>query len=220
MAEQYFARRPSARSRRFEFAAAIRGSTFQFLSDRGVFSKAGVDRGTELLAESLEVRPCETLLDLGCGIGVLGIAVAKTTEAARVWMTDVNERAVALAAKNADRNGVADRVLVQRGPFYEPVRGLAFDHIATNPPIRAGREVVRRMIAEAPTHLLEGGSLWLVARTRQGAPSLQGLMRTRFGNAAVVARGGGYRVVRSFTAADPRATGRPRSGQHLYTSQG
>ena len=156
-----------------------------------------MDRGTELLAEAVAVAASEAVLDLGCGIGALGIAIAKTTKADRVWMTDVNERAVVLARENAHRNGVADRVVVRAGAFYDPLGGLAFDHIATNPPIRAGREAVGRMIAEAPAHLLDDGSFWLVARTRQGAPSLQALMRKAFGNAEVVARGGGYRVLRS-----------------------
>lgn len=205
MGEQYFARRPSGPARRFEFTGAVRGETFRFLSDRGVFSKSRVDRGTELLAEAIEVGPGETVLDLGCGIGVIGIAIAKTTDAARVWMTDVNERAVALAARNAKRNGVAHRVTATAGERYAPVADLRFDHIAMNPPIRAGRGVVVPMIEEAPEHLVDGGALWLVARTRQGAPSLQVRMRATFGDAEIVARGSGYRVLRSIYDAEWRA---------------
>ena len=202
MAEQYFARRPSVPARRFEFSATVRGRTFRFLSDRGVFSKSRVDRGTELLAEAIEVKPGETLLDLGCGIGVIGIAIAKTTDTAGVWMTDVNERAIALATRNAKRNGVAHRVTATAGDLYAPVADLRFDHIATNPPIRAGRGVVVRMIEGAPDHLRPGGALWLVARTRQGAPTLQHRMGTTFGGAEVVGRGSGYRVLRSVLDAD------------------
>ena len=161
-----------------------------------------VDRGTALLAEALGVGAGETLLDLGCGIGVIGIAIAKTTDAARVWMTDVNERAVALAARNATRNGVRNRVTAEAGESYAPVHDLRFHHIATNPPIRAGRDTVRRMIDEAPDHLRDGGALWLVARTRQGAPSVQERMRVSFGDVEVVRRGGGYRVLRSMLAAN------------------
>ncbi len=200
MADQYFKRRPASRSRRFEFGATFRGEPLRFASDSGVFSKTRVDQGTALLAEVLEVGRGQTILDLGCGIGVLGIALAKATEASRVWMTDVNERAVAIAAENARRNGVEDRVTIRGGAFYEPLAGLAFDHIATNPPIRAGRATVARMIRDAPAYLVPGGSLWLVARTRQGARTLEALMRDRFGRAEVVARGGGYRVIRSRVA--------------------
>jgi len=77
---------------------------------------------------------------------------------------------------------------------------MAFDHIVCNPPIRAGRVVVDRIVTEAPMHLLDGGKLWLVARTRQGADSLRGRMTASFGSAEVVRRGSGYKVLRSTKA--------------------
>ena len=92
-------------------------------------------------------------------------------------------------------NGV--KADVREGALYAPVEGLAFDHIASNPPIRAGKAVVHGIVDGAPAHLLDGGSVWLVARTAQGAPSLMRKMEDVFGNAEVVARGGGFRVLRS-----------------------
>ena len=160
-----------------------------------MFSRTQVDRGTELLIDTLDVRPGESLLDLGCGYGPIGLAVAAAVEGARVVMTDVNRRAVALARGNAERNGL--RVDVREGTLYGPVAGLEFDHIASNPPIRAGKAVVHGIVEGAPAHLLAGGSLWLVARTRQGAPSLREKMEAMFGNADIVARGGGFQVLRS-----------------------
>ena len=195
MAEQYFVRRPSAAHRALEFTAVLRGRPFTFRTDSAVFSRREVDAGTRLLIESLEVGAGESLLDLGCGYGPIGIAIAATVEGADVAMTDVNRRAVSLTRKNADANRV--RADVREGAMYEPVAGLAFDHVASNPPIRAGKAVVHRIVEGAPAHLLEGGSLWLVARTQQGAPSLMKKMEDVFGTAEVVARGGGFRVLRS-----------------------
>jgi len=160
-----------------------------------VFSRTGVDSGTRLLIETLEVGPGESLLDLGCGYGPIGLAIAATVAAAQVVMTDVNLRALGNARKNAVTNGF--RVDVRQGPLYEPVPGLAFHHVVSNPPIRAGKAVVHGIVDGAPAHLLEGGALWLVARTKQGAPSLRDKMDDVFGNADVAARGGGYRVLRS-----------------------
>lgn len=154
-----------------------------------------MDAGTRLLIESLAVRAGESFLDLGCGYGPIGVAIAATVDGARVVMTDVNRRAVALARKNADANHV--RVDVREGELYTPVDGLSFDHVASNPPIRAGKAVVHGIVEGAPAHLREGGSLWLVARTAQGAPSLTKKMEDVFGNAHVVSRGGGFRVLRS-----------------------
>ena len=195
MAEQYFVRRPSAAHRALEFTAVLRGRPFTFRTDSAVFSRREVDAGTRLLIESLEVAAGESLLDLGCGYGPIGIAVGATVEGAHVVMTDVNHRAVSLARRNAEANRV--RADVREGAMYEPVAGFAFDHVVSNPPIRAGKAVVHGIVEGAPAALLEGGSLWLVARTQQGAPSLMKKMEDIFGNADVVARGGGFRVLRS-----------------------
>jgi 16S rRNA (guanine1207-N2)-methyltransferase len=166
-----------------------------------VFSRAAVDRGTEILVSALEVESGQSLLDLGCGYGPIGLAVAASVEGARVVMTDVNGRAVSLARQNARRNGLA--VDVREGPLFDPVAGMLFDHVASNPPIRAGKSVVYGIVDGAPAHLREGGSLWLVARTRQGAPSLREKMRDTFGDADIVARGGGFHVVRSRRPGNP-----------------
>jgi len=174
----------------------IRGHPFAFRTDAGVFSGDKIDRGTELLIEAIEIGPCELILDLGCGYGAIGIVAARLSEGGHVILTDVNERAVALARKNVAANGVGNAE-VRSGSLYEPVTGMAFDHILSNPPIRAGRQVVDRIVADAPQHLLEGGKLWLVARTRQGADSLRQRMAHAFGTAEIVKRGSGFKVLRA-----------------------
>jgi len=113
-----------------------------------------------------------------------------------VVLTDVNERAVALANANVNANGIRNAE-VRTGDLYEPVADLAFDHILANPPIRAGRVIVDRIVVDAPPRLVEGGNLWLVARTRQGADSIRTRMAKAFGNATIVKRGSGFKVLRS-----------------------
>jgi len=201
LAEHYFSNRPRAAHAPREFRAVLRGRPLMFRTDSAVFSRAGVDRGTELLVESLEVGPGQSLLDLGCGYGPIGLAVAAAVEGARVVMTDVNRRAIVLARRNAELNRLD--VEVREGPLFEPVAGMAFDRIASNPPIRAGKAVVHGIVEGAPAHLRDGGSLWLVARTKQGAPSLRAKMQETFGNAEVVARGGGFWVLRSVRPGNP-----------------
>ncbi len=199
MSEQYFAGHPKSKRRPAEIQAAVRGQSFTFRTDAGVFSRNEIDRGTELLLAALEVGPCELILDLGCGYGAIGIVAARLSEGGHVILTDVNERAVALARKNIAANGIANAE-VRQGGLYGPVRDVAFDHIVCNPPIRAGRAIVDRIVSEAPTHLLNGGTLWLVARTRQGADSLRERMAASFGSAEVVRRGSGFKVLRSTKA--------------------
>ena len=161
-----------------------------------MFSREELDRGTELLLEAVEVGPCESILDLGCGYGVIGIVAAHLSEGGHVILTDVNERAAALARANIAANRIRNAE-VRIGDVYGPVDDLLFDHILCNPPIRAGRAIVDRIISEAPSHLLDGGSLWLVARTRQGADTLRLRMRNAFDGGDVVKRGSGYKVLRS-----------------------
>lgn len=196
MGEQYFEKRPSSSRRPALITLRVRDHPFVFQTDAGVFSRSELDRGTELLLEAIELGPCESILDLGCGYGALGIVAARLSEGGRVILTDVNERAVALARANVAANGIRNAE-VRFGDLYAPVADVFFDHILCNPPIRAGREVVDRIIAEAPSHLLEGGHLWIVVRTRQGASSIQSRMVQAFGNAAVVKRGSGFKVLRS-----------------------
>ncbi len=196
MGEPYFARRPASRRRPAEIRVSVRGHPFTFITDAGVFSRGELDRGTELLLAALEIGPCELILDLGCGYGALGIVAARLSDGGRVILTDVNERAVRLARENLAMNGIVNAE-VRLGNLYEPVAEMAFDHIVSNPPIRAGRDVVDRIISDAPSHLLDGGSLWLVARTRQGAESIQRRMAAAFGTATVVRRGSGFKVLQS-----------------------
>ena len=200
MSEQYFVRRPSAQHAPREIRAVLRGRQFVFATDAAVFSRFKVDRGTELLIDALDVRPCESLLDLGCGYGPVGLAIAANVEGVHVVMTDVNERAVTLTRRNAKRNEL--QVDVREGPLFEPVEGLAFDHIASNPPIRAGKAIVHGIVEDASAFLFEGGSLWLVARAKQGAPSLREKMRATMGNAETVRRGSGFWVLRSIRRSD------------------
>src|SRR5947209_14792977 len=146
MGEQYFARRPASRRRPAEFHVSVRGHAFRFRTDAGVFSRGELDRGTELLLAALEVGPCDLIMDLGCGYGVVGIVAARLSEGGHVIRPDVNERAIALARKNVAANRVANAE-VRSGSLYEPVAGLAFDHILCSPPIRAGRGLVARIVA-------------------------------------------------------------------------
>jgi 16S rRNA (guanine1207-N2)-methyltransferase len=119
---------------RFRFG----GRLFVFETDRGVFSHGAVDRGTRLLLEALEVRPEDEILDVGCGYGVVGLVAAAQASRGRAVLVDINERAVALALRNARRNGIHNAEVLW-GNLYEPVGERTFDLIATNPPIRAGR---------------------------------------------------------------------------------
>src|SRR2546426_12782749 len=135
MGGQYFEKRPASKRRPAQISVAIRGHPFTFHTDSGVFSRDELDRGTELLLEAVDLGPCETILDLGCGYGVIGIVAARLTEGGHVILTDVNERAAALARTNLAANGNPNSE-VRIGGVQAPVQGMTFGPILSKSPIR------------------------------------------------------------------------------------
>lgn len=190
--EHYFTKSPSSKHDVRIITALVNGMDYKFATASGVFSKDRVDRGTLLLIGSVLASKDDKILDLGCGYGVIGIVFSKYVN--KVFMTDINERAVELAKMNVEINKLTN-VEVFQGDLYESVRGEKFDKIVCNPPIRAGKLVINKIIEDAAEHLEVGGSLYLVARTKQGGKSIAKKMKEVFGNQEYVKKGGGYRVM-------------------------
>ena len=102
--------------------------------------------------------PCR-VLDLCTGSGVLAVSLAKELPAAQVVATEVSPAAAAVARRNAERNGVADRVDVRTGDLWAPVTGEKFDLIVSNPPYIA-TSVISTLSPEVrrePVLALDGG---------------------------------------------------------------
>lgn len=193
--DHYFTERPRSASSRRELRFLFRGVVLVFVVDRGVFGSSGLDPGTALLIESLEPRPTDRVLDLGCGWGAVGIAAAKGAPQGHAVLTDVNRRAVGLARGNLRRNKVTNAE-VRPGSLFLPVPGEKFDVIATNPPFHAGRELILRLLAEAPEYLTPDGRLLVVGKGSQGIRYYQEWLSAHWAKSVeVLARGGGYRVV-------------------------
>jgi len=140
----------------------------------------------------LPERGC--VLDLGCGYGVVGIVAALSNPCLSVVLVDVNERAVRLARKNLELNGVAN-AKVKRGDLYEPVDDVLFDCVLSNPPLSAGMSVVEKMICEAPLHMHVGGKFEMVLKSKVAGKRLSNVFEDAFGNVDVLARESGYRVL-------------------------
>ena len=128
----------------------------------------GMTNSTAALMDFMVQRPFRNILDLGTGCGVLGFLAAR--QGGKVLATDVNPRAVQFATFNARLNGIAN-VEFATGGTFEPARGRKFDLILANPPCvlgpaarysfrDSGQELdnlCRRIVAEAPDYLEEGG---------------------------------------------------------------
>ncbi|MFD0716775.1 class I SAM-dependent methyltransferase [Paenibacillus sp. GCM10027626] len=197
MGEHYYSKQPAAKSERQKHDVKLRGMSFQFMTDAGVFSKSGVDYGSRVLIEALEIPPGAQVLDVGCGYGAIGIAIAKMVPGCHVTMIDVNERAVQLARDNAVLNKVSESTTVLQSDIYEKVAEQSFDVIVTNPPIRAGKAVVHQIFEEGAVRLHAGGSMWVVIQKKQGAPSAEAKLAALFSEVEEVKKDKGYRILRA-----------------------
>lgn len=197
MTEHYFSNQPQTESSPKTWKTELREKMFTFTSDTNVFSKQRVDFGSRLLVETFqEPAVSGDFLDLGCGYGPIGITLAGTHPDRRVVMSDVNERAVRLAAENAEKNGL-ENVEVLVSDRFSNLGEKSFAAVITNPPIRAGKDVVHGMFEGAKKTLVENGELWVVIQKKQGAPSAQKKINDLFGNVEVVDRKKGYYILRA-----------------------
>jgi 16S rRNA (guanine1207-N2)-methyltransferase len=192
--EHYFSSIPKSQERFGLVRTNLCGKPFEFLTASSVFSKRKVDCGTRLLIEAMILPKIGCVLDIGCGYGAVGIAAAKFNPKLHVVMTDVNARAVRLAKKNVGLNKVTNAE-VRYGFFYEPVEDLKFNCVLSNPPVSAGMETVKAIVAGAPKVMTKNAIFLMVIRSKIGAKMLPELFSETFGGCNVVARESGFRVL-------------------------
>ena len=193
MNDHYYTVNPTSEHDVRRVSVEVLGHELKFDTDAGVFSRDGLDTGTQVLLEALPPLSGR-ILDLGCGWGPVGVALKKSWPETEIVMTDVNQRAVDLSRRNLKLNGVEAEVF--QGDGFENVPG-SFDCVITNPPIRAGKQAIYGMFAEACNRLNPGGALYIVIRKQQGAPSALKYLKEVFGEAEVVDRGAGFWVIRA-----------------------
>lgn len=192
--EQYFTDKPTTENELYKFDWNIGADRFYFYTSNSVFSKNGVDFGSMLLIETVvrENKGFEgSILDMGCGYGPIGVCIARLLDKAVVTMADVNERALELAKMNARENKVEERTKVVNSSAYENIEDK-YDIVVTNPPIRAGKDVVFSFYEGAYEHLNPGGRLYVVIQKKQGAPSSKQKITDIFGNCETADKKSGY----------------------------
>ena len=194
MNDQYYTADPTSESNPVPCAFPYRGHGLNFMTDAGVFSKGELDVGSRLLLDALPALSGD-VLDIGCGWGAIGIAVAKANKNAHVTMVDVNRRALDLCRANCEHNHVTAEVIESDG--MAAVMGCMYDAIVTNPPIRAGKQVIYKMFADAAPSLKENGALYLVIRKQQGAESCMKYLKTLFENVEKLDKSAGFWVLKA-----------------------
>ena len=192
MTEHYYTKDPTSRHEEHAFALDCAGRTLQFETDAGVFSKLKLDTGTALLLKALPETFHGRALDLGCGWGPVGCCMAARWPQAEIALCDINERAVALARANLERNRLRGAAFC--GDGLDAVEGQ-FDLIAVNPPIRAGKALIYGLFDTAHERLRDGGALTIVIRKQQGAESCVKYLKTLYGQVETLKKSGGFWVL-------------------------
>jgi 16S rRNA G1207 methylase RsmC len=175
------------------FTAELGGRPLVLHSTWGLFSPREIDEGTRLLLQHLEVAPADDCLDLGCGYGPIGLALAALAPQGRTLMVDKDFVAVDYAAANARRNGLANASAHLSNGFAQIDPKLRFDLIASNIPAKVGKELLALYLHDARERLRPGGRLYLV--TVNGLREfMKRNLREVFGNYEKVKQGAHYTV--------------------------
>jgi len=193
VAEHYFSADPTVAFTRTPLVASVWGRELALTSGSGVFARGRLDPGTAVLFRETEPPRARRYLDLGCGYGVIGLALAAVVEGAVVRGVDVNERAVLLANENAAALGLADRFAAST-PAEVPA-DETYDEIWSNPPIRVGKQALHDLLLGWLPRLAPGGRAVLVVGRNLGADSLQRWLEEQGWPAERLASAKGFRVL-------------------------
>lgn len=167
---QYFDNDKNIKSERKLINFSFNDKNFSLYTDNGVFSKDKLDYGTRILLENIDINNLKgRVLDLGCGIGVVGIILGTLNKNISIDMVDINERAISLTKDNVKFNNINNNVFVSN--VYSNINGK-YNFIITNPPIRAGKEVVRKFLLGGYDYLTDDGILYFVMRKDHGVKSM------------------------------------------------
>lgn len=157
----------------------------------GVFSRDGLDPGTELLIACMDVRPTDHVLDWGCGWGALGMVAARLASRGRATLVDSNIRAITCAKNNLTRNRIRNAVARVRDACVYP-KNERYDLIVSNPPLHDGNAAAHPLIEGAYRALRPGGRLTLVVMRPE--PYLKHIRKV-FGRGEIAVRKHGYAVL-------------------------
>lgn len=180
----------------FEFKDSVIGYELCFRSCDSIFSKNKIDDGTRALLEAI-VKHEDLMglgLDLGCGLGVISVALIKKFNV-KFEMIDVNNTAVKLSKENLIKNNVQRNAIAYFSDGFSDVKN-EFDFIISNPPIKTGKKLLFSLMEGALNHLKSSGKLILVIRKDHGMESLKKHLVELFNNCEIIDRNKGYYILK------------------------
>ena len=193
MTEHYFTADPGVPFEREAFTARVWDHELRLETGAGVFSRGHLDHATAILFREVAPPVQGQFLDLGCGYGVIGLAIARAVPLATVTAIDVNERALLLANENARAAGLDGRFVACRAEQVPSTQ--VFDEIWSNPPIRIGKQALHELLLTWLPRLAPGGRMVMVVGKNLGADSLQRWLTEQGWPTQRLASAKGFRVL-------------------------
>lgn len=191
--EHYYSAEPTSKSEERIIEYELNNNKYRFISDNGVFSKNHIDFASEFLIKTIFDEVKGSILDVGCGYGVIGITLSKNKNVTNVTMLDINHRALELTRKNVELNKINAQIIESDGFLNITDK---YDTIITNPPIRAGKTVIYKIYEDAYKHLNGEGVFYLVINKKHGAPSTINKLNEIFKNCEIVDKKAGFHVLK------------------------
>ncbi len=175
----------------------IQDKKISFISDKGVFSSHQIDYGSfAFLKVLLQEDKVDSLLDVGCGYGVLGITLKLFKQCNCVDLLDINPRAVRLCKENIDSYQLSNVNCFVSDGFKEVKK--VYNSIVFNPPIRAGKETIYKIFEDSKQFLKEKGAFYIVIKKNLGAPSAIQKLQEIYSFVEVMKKDKGYYIIKSF----------------------
>ncbi len=195
--QHYFIDKEHKVSDFFEFTDNVLGYDITLKSCDNIFSKNKIDDGTRSLLNAINEKVILSGhgLDLGCGLGIISIALIKKFNVT-FDMVDVNHTAVSLSKENLIKNDVQKSAKVYFSDGFSEIND-DFDFIVSNPPIKTGKTLLFEMMDGCFSHLKTNGTLTLVIRKDHGMESLKKYLVSLFGNCEIIERNKGYYILQS-----------------------
>ncbi|MGV6857400.1 MAG: class I SAM-dependent methyltransferase [bacterium] len=144
------------------FRDNLLGRELEFHTTWGLFSPREIDAGTRLLLDKMEIRPGDHCIDLGCGYGPIGLAIAAQASQGQVTLLDKDFVAVDYSNKNAKINGLDNAKAILSNGFDQVDTSQQYDLIVSNIPAKVGKEMLSLILHDAHTLLKPGGRFYVV----------------------------------------------------------
>ncbi|MEM3225555.1 MAG: methyltransferase [Saccharolobus sp.] len=178
---------------KYVITAVINGVPITLLSTYGIFSKKELDLGTRLLLENIIIPQDGTVADVGCGYGPIGIYVALRNPNLKIYMIDVNHIALKMASKNAEINGVKNRVIFLKSDVFDQLpTEISLNAIYSNPPLSKGVNFLKKLESQAYDRLVKEGFIQLVIY--KGEDNVKKIFGQRF-DISNIKRQKGYSII-------------------------